>query len=104
MYVYIYNSFRKYKHMEAKQYAPKQPMNQGENQRRNKQTKISGDKWEWKYSDPKSQRHSKSSSKKEFYSKIGKISNKQHKLTLIRPRKSRTNKQTNPKLVEGKKS
>ena len=44
MYVYIYNSFRKYKHMEAKQYAPKQPMNQGENQRRNKQTKISGDK------------------------------------------------------------
>ena len=58
------NNCKKYKHMEAKQYATEQPIGHWKNQRGNK--KKPGDKW--KHNDPKSMGHSKSHSKRKVYS------------------------------------
>ena len=66
--------------LEVKQYATKQPMNHGRNQRGNQ--KILWDKWQQWHNDPKSMGHSKSCSEREVYSNIilsqetRKISNK----------------------------
>ena len=63
--------------------------------------KIPRDKWKQKHHNPKSMRHSKSSSKKKFYSntslpqEIRKISNKQPNLTPKATRERRTNKTQN---------
>ena len=76
---------RKHKHMEAKQYATKQPMDHWRNQRGN--LKIPRDKWQRKHDDLKPMWCSKSSPKKEVYSntilpqETRKISNKQPNLT-----------------------
>ena len=51
---------KKYKYVEAKQYATKLPMDHWRNQRGNK--KIPRDKSQLRYYDPKPMRHSKSSS------------------------------------------
>ena len=49
---------KKHKHVEAKQYATKQPMDPWRNQRGNQ--KIPRDRWKWKYNDPKPMGCSKS--------------------------------------------
>ena len=87
---------KNHKHLEAKQYATKQPKDHWRNQRGNQ--KIPGDKWKWKHNDPKSMEWSKSSSKREVYSntsllqEIRKISNKQPILIPKRTRKRTINK------------
>ena len=57
---------KKYKHMEAKQYATKQPRDHWRNQRGNQ--KIPRNKWQWKHDDPKPMGCTKSSTKREVYS------------------------------------
>ena len=87
---------KNHKHVEAKQYATKQPMDHWINQRWNK--KIPRDKWKWKHNYPKSMGHSKSSSKREVYSntilpqETRKMSNKQLNPTPKGTRERRTNK------------
>ena len=89
---------KKHKHVEAKQYATKQPMDHWRNHRGNK--KIPRDKWKQKHNDPKPVVHRKRSSKREVYSDTSlpqatrKTSNKQPKLTPKATRK-RTNKTHN---------
>ena len=60
-----YNNCRKHKHMEAKQYATKQPMDHWRNQRVNKKN-LETNKNE--QDDSKPMGHNKSSSKREVYS------------------------------------
>ena len=90
---------KKHKHIEAKQYATKQPMDHGRNQRGNQ--KISRDKWQQKHDSPKHVGCSKNSSKREVYSdtslpqETSKTSNKQPNLISKQLEKE---EQTNPKV------
>ena len=71
------------------------------------ETKIPGNKWQWKQDNPKQMGCSKSSSKREFYSnkilpqETRIISNKQPKPT---PKQLEKEEQKTPKLADGKKS
>ena len=88
--------------MEAKQYATKQPIGHWRNKK-----KIPEDKWKGNTTIQNLRDASKSSSKWDIYSDTSlpketrKISNKQPNLT---PKGTKKEEQTNPKLVEGKKS
>ena len=85
--------------MEAKQYATKQQMDHWRNQRGNQEKPR--DKWRQKHDNPKPMGHSKSSSKKEVYSKTflpqetREISQKQPNLTPKATREKTTNKTQN---------
>ena len=85
---------KKYKHMEAKQYATKQQGSHWRNQRGNQ--KIPRNKWQWKHDGPKLMGCSKRSSKREVYSNTMlpqetiKISNKQPNLIPKAIRERRT--------------
>ena len=59
-------NYKKYKHLETKDYDTKQPMGHWRSQK-----KKPGNKWKWKHNDPKSKKHSESSSKKKVYSDTG---------------------------------
>ena len=93
---YRKKTVKQYKHMEAKQYATKQPRDHWRNQRGNK--KITRNKWQWKHNEPKPMGCSKSSSKREVYSntilpqETRNISNKQPNLTTKVIRERRTKK------------
>ena len=64
---YKKKNFKKHKHVEAKQYATKQPMDHWRNQKGNLK-KIPRDKWKWKHGNPKPMGCGKSNFKKEVYS------------------------------------
>ena len=87
---------KEHKHVAAKQYATKQPLDHGRNQRGNEKT--ARDKWKQKYNDPKLIGCIKSSSKRAVYSNIilpqetRKISNKQLNFTLKTTSERRTNR------------
>ena len=87
---------KKHKHVEAKQYATKQPMDHLRNQRGNQ--KLPREKRKWKHNNPKPMGCSKSSSKMEVYSntvlpqETANISNKQSNLTPKGTRERRTKK------------
>ena len=94
--------------MEIKQHICKQPTGYWRDQKGNK--KISRNKWQWKHDNSKPIGCSKSSPKREVYSKTilpqekRKTSNRQPKLTPKTTVKRRRTTTTKKKLVEGKKS
>ena len=98
---------KKYKHLETKQHATKQPVDHWRNQRRN--LKIPRGKWQQRSDNPKLMGCSKSHSKRKVCSNTSppqetrKVSNKQANFTSKAARERRTDRQ-DLKLAEGKKS
>ena len=90
---YKKKNYKKHKHMAAKQYAIKQPMDHWRNQRGNQN--IPKDKWKQKHKGPKPMGCSKSSSKREFYSSTilpQETRKSQVKKPNLTPKTTRTNK------------
>ena len=98
---------KKHKYMEIKQHVSKQPTGYWRNQKGNQ--KISRNKWQWKHNNSKPVGCSKSSSKREIYSKaillqetIKTLNRQPNFISKTTEKEEQKKKKT--KLVEGKKS